>query len=1048
MSSNAMKPFSYFWLAAAALGLQLSQSPPANARTIPTPAPDHPGNIFLAGERVHVPCPFGENANWRAVDYDGKTVATGRIENGGADLGQLPVGFYEVFDTAEPGANHVCLGVLRRLKAPTPLTSPICIDVAMAWFYPPAKMKTVANLCALAGINSVRDRLNWAEMEPERGRFSGPNRYDASARAQSQAGLQVLQVMHRSPAWANPDTRRFPLDLRDIFNFDKAMAQRWRNEVVAFEPWNEADIKMFGGHTGSEMASLQKAAYLGLKVGNPNVIACWNVFATHRASTLRDMQQNRAWPYFDTFDLHHYEPFANYSKLYADFRAVSAGRPLWVTECSVPVKWHGDPRLQEPTPQDLRIQSERVAKTYALAVHEGAKAVFYFLLPHYVEGQTQFGILHRDLTPRPAYVALAAAGRLLADARPVGGLRTASPSIHGYLFRAKPDGASADVLVIWSDHDVDLELPETPIACSDHLGRGIETEGRRLRVTPAPKYVLFSPGAHFDLAPSPATPPFLPGKPSPIVLQALLPERTILLSRSAYRLPAIQSATISIYGYNFGKETVHGHLEVKTPTGCRVRFPEEVTLQPGDRKELSFRLTCNSTNTSVITLGVVGHFGAAGKAVLSLRLIPNADLAFLRGLARDVVQASRVPPGQSVGRSPTNTCGFTLIMPGGRGGYPAFWIRDFAMSLDSGLITPQEMFHHLRLIAQCQNGPVARKLKHGLLIPPFSIPDHINFDGTAVFYPGTYSSGEDQGAGAYGILPPVDDHYEFVHIAYCLFRAAGKTDFLEKGVGGMTLFDRLVRAFDSPRSDPATGLVATDDAHRAVGFGFCDTVYLTGDLLFPSLLRFRAAGELAELCNATGRSSEAAKYREMQQRISASLVPTFAEPARIGGWLLAATKIGRQPDVWGTAYALNLGVLQGVAAERAARTIADGIRRKTIVFEGGVRHVPTDFDFSSTSAWERTAGVGLNTYQNGAYWDTPTGWLIAAIDQADPQTAEKLLADYIQHLRKNDFRRGPGHGAPWECFGPDGYAQNGVYMTSVTLPLAVLSGQSRAKHAP
>ena len=76
---------------------------------------------------------------------------------------------------------------------------------------------------------------------------------------------------------------------------------------MAFEPWNEADIPMFGGHTGSEMASLQKAAYLGLKAGNPKVIACLNVFALHRAATLRDLHENAAWPYFDTFNLHHYE---------------------------------------------------------------------------------------------------------------------------------------------------------------------------------------------------------------------------------------------------------------------------------------------------------------------------------------------------------------------------------------------------------------------------------------------------------------------------------------------------------------------------------------------------------------------------------------------------------------------------------------------------------------------------------------------------------------------------------------------------------------------
>ena len=70
--------------------------------------------------------------------------------------------------------------------------------------------------------------------------------------------------------------------------------------------------------------------------------------------------------------------------------------------------------------------------TYACAIHEGAQAVFYFILPHFVEGQTQFGVMRPDLTPRPAFVALAAAGRLLADAqaaRPTEGRERLNPRL-------------------------------------------------------------------------------------------------------------------------------------------------------------------------------------------------------------------------------------------------------------------------------------------------------------------------------------------------------------------------------------------------------------------------------------------------------------------------------------------------------------------------------------------------------------------------------------------------------------------------------------------
>ena len=298
------------WIKAVLLGLLMAPGLPAGAeigtRAIPRPLPSHPGNIFLAGELVSVTAPSGGAESWRAVDYEGKTVVEGRLEKGRAELGKLPVGYYELAWGEAAVSNRVSLGVLEPLRAPTPLTSPIGIDVAMAWFYPKESMAAPANLCALAGMNRVRDRLSWPELEPKRGEFAASTRYDDSAQAQVAAGLKVLQVAHASAPWANPNGMHFPLDLRDIQAFYREMARRWQGQVEAFEPWNEADIKEFGGHTGSEMATLQKAAYLGLKAGNSNVVACLNVFAIHRQATLSDFGANEAWPYFDTFNLHHY----------------------------------------------------------------------------------------------------------------------------------------------------------------------------------------------------------------------------------------------------------------------------------------------------------------------------------------------------------------------------------------------------------------------------------------------------------------------------------------------------------------------------------------------------------------------------------------------------------------------------------------------------------------------------------------------------------------------------------------------------------------------
>ncbi len=608
----------------------------AGTRAVPHPLPSHPGNIFLAGEYVTVPAaPAGDGDTWQAVDYDGRLVAEGVVKSGPIELGRLAIGYYEVRRRAGQGTNRLSVGVLEGLRTPTPLSSPIGVDVAMAWFYPKEEMPAVANLCALAGMNRVRDRLSWPELEPTKGQFATATRYDASAQAQSAAGLQVLQVGHASPGWANPNGKRFPLDLRDTYNFHRTLAQRWRGEVVAFEPWNEADIPAFGGHTGSEMASFQKAAYLGLKAGNPKVIACLNVFASHRPTPLRDLHDNEAWPYFDTFNLHHYEAFDALPRLYADFRAVSAGKPMWVTECSVPVKWHGDERLKEPTDEDLRLQSERVTKVFACAIHEGSAAVFYFLLPHYVEGQTQFGVLRLNLTPRPAYLALAAAGRLLADAKPCGQVKPADNQIHAYLFQAKPDGRRADVLVGWSEGEAVLELPKPPQVCFDHLGRPRAVEGSMLKLGRAPIYAVLASGTTLQLTPPPKAPKRLPGKPPPVVLQAMLPEDSIVGEESAYKIPAGPTTTIPIRLYNFGARPTRGRLGVSVslePAGSAIPepwsadLPSQVAAMPGERKDLTLRLTGISNNgLKSATVRIGGEFGQTAKPVLSFRLVPAAN---------------------------------------------------------------------------------------------------------------------------------------------------------------------------------------------------------------------------------------------------------------------------------------------------------------------------------------------------------------------------------------------------------------------------------------
>jgi hypothetical protein len=607
-------------------GILLAASATASPRPIPQPLPNHPGNVFVAGEAVVVS--LSNASPWRLNDYDHKTVAEGAGNK--AELGRLPAGYYELRSVVDGKASKTLttIGVVEPLRAPTPETSPIGIDVAMAWFYTGDQQEQSANLCTLAGVNWVRDRLRWNEMEPEKGRFAPVNKYDDTARVQSKAGLRVLQVHHSSPTWSTATPQRQPPDLRDAYNFMREMARRWKGQVLAFEPWNEADVENFGGHIGVEMASLQKASYLGLKAGNPDVIVCQNVFALVQPNMLADLEANGAWPYFDTFNFHHYCGPDNYTNVYAAFRAFSAGKPMWVTEFNAPVHWAGDE--QEPTDADLRIQAERVPQVFAASLHEGPTADFYFMLPHYCEGQTQFGILHRDLTPRPAYLALAAVGRLLADAHPLGKM-PASANTRAFVFRARPDGRESDVLVAWTtEGESVLELPGAPSALYDHLGRGkslAQGESKTiLKITPTPVFAVFNKNAFATgtLRSAPKPPALKNEKPSPIVLQVLAPQETISPSLSACRISSEKPDSLRIFAYNFGDHKSAGRFSVTAPAGWAIQFPSRIELAPGERRELPLTVDSHSGSTAPVeTIRIQGEFGDAGQPVLSVRVTPT-----------------------------------------------------------------------------------------------------------------------------------------------------------------------------------------------------------------------------------------------------------------------------------------------------------------------------------------------------------------------------------------------------------------------------------------
>ena len=152
--------------------------------------------------------------------------------------------------------------------------------------------------------------------------------------------------------------------------------------------------------------------------------------------------------------------------------------------------------------------------------------------------------------------------------------------------------------------------------------------------------------------------------------------------------------------------------------------------------------------------------------------------------------------------------------------------------------------------------------------------------------------------------------------------------------------------------------------------------------------------------------------------------------------LKSSTGKSQQADVWATALAIYYDMLDREQTTKASRALALGYKGGALSYHGNIRHVMTFDDFNKETMWEVSLAE-KNTYQNGAYWGTPVGWVCYAMAKTDLASAKKLAAEYIADLKLHDFRKGGEEGAPFECFTSNGGQQNPLYMTTVASPYIV-----------
>ena len=310
--------------------------------------------------------------------------------------------------------------------------------------------------------------------------------------------------------------------------------------------------------------------------------------------------------------------------------------------------------------------------------------------------------------------------------------------------------------------------------------------------------------------------------------------------------------------------------------------------------------------------------------------------------------------------------GMTAFPPQTGSGYEAFWLRDYAYTLEGaiGAYTDRQLLDALKLFV-----PAMERAGAGV--------DCIKFDGTAVYKPGY---------GTMGLKPVTDGTMFTVDVVWLTWQKTGDKKILHKYV------DPLVPAMQRVPRNPDTRLVyiRPGKERERCGYGFTDTVNKQGDVLFSSLLFVQACRQLSDLLNATGESVAARIWEKEGARVEEQIRDVFWDDQT--GLFLAATERCRQPDIWGSAFAVYLGVAGLNQSMRIGQYFKD--HYDEIVYHGQIRHLPGGMFWGD-------AGCAPGTYQNGAFWAVPAGWFVYALDLADPELATRLVVDLV-----DDFRNG------------------------------------------
>jgi len=296
-----------------------------------------------------------------------------------------------------------------------------------------------------AGVAWARADFDWGGVEPRDGEWTFGH-LDETVEWAGAAGVDILPILDYSAGWASPAHER----LDAWTNYVVTVVSRYAGRLKHWEVWNEENLAQFWpSPSPTNYARLLEATYRAVKAVDTNLVVLLGGTAGIPREYLESLYRLGAAGHFDVMNVHPYRwPRRPEDGLFDELTSLRAlmakygdgGKPVWITE----IGW---PTHRRECGEDQ--QARYLARAYLSALQARVERVFWYEFQA-VEGNADdpehhFGIVHRDLSPKPAYRAYAA----LTRARPAGSERLEGAWRDGeFHFPAwrRPDGRIACAL--------------------------------------------------------------------------------------------------------------------------------------------------------------------------------------------------------------------------------------------------------------------------------------------------------------------------------------------------------------------------------------------------------------------------------------------------------------------------------------------------------------------------------------------------------------------------------------------------------------------------